>query len=434
MYRRSRFTITRDVVVNGERYTAWYNTMNDAFALLPAHESEALDLGRDDSEVVGVLAGENLVIGSEIDEQKTLALWLEQFRNNWQCVKQFVLVTRKCNLRCRYCIIEPENEHMTRETATATAAFFHDVIETYMPKMGIQGTFAGGEPLLNKEAILTIAGRTSGVCQQAALEYGFVIETNGTLLNPNDVKELTDVGLAEVRVSLAGPAQIHDSLRRTAQGSGTYHRIIENLKAISGLAPISIECQYDSQKDDFELLPAWMDELEREGIEPIRINYNPIHARRIDNRFEESQKVADISRFLNSESSKRGYPVYDNPPASLCIADLRSSFVIDTDGSMLPCYNLQSGEFTYGHVTDGEDFLTASQYLARDFPDRCLKECEMIPLCKGGCRLQALIDTSNFNGVSCRYEEFARVLGDYIDTKAKSALGQGSCLSQGEEY
>ena len=73
MYRRSRFTITRDVVVNGERYTAWYNTMNDAFALLPAHESEALDLGRDDSEVVGVLAGENLVIGSEIDEQKTLA-------------------------------------------------------------------------------------------------------------------------------------------------------------------------------------------------------------------------------------------------------------------------------------------------------------------------------------------------------------------------
>lgn len=421
MYKKSRFTITKEVCFNNEHFTALFNTLNHAFVLLPSREFEALDYSRDDNEIIKAFDSANLILKKEINEQKAVNLWLERYRNNWQYVRNVILVTRKCNLQCKYCIIQPESKHMSPEIASQTAQFFRHIIESHKP-MGFQDAYAGGEPLLNKEAIFTIAASNFAVCQKLGINYRIIIETNGTLLNPDVVKRLNDIGLAELRVSIAGPAQLHDGLRRTKQGHDTYQNIITNLKSISGLAPICIECQYDSQKADFKLIPAWMDALDREGIKISRYHFNPIHSRRLNNVFEESENVADISSFLNSESLKRGYPVYEKPPSSTCIADLCSSFVIDADGSILPCYNLQSGELVYGNVVDGEDFLSASQFLARDFPDNCLKSCEMLPLCKGGCRLQALIDTSNFNGVSCRYDEFNKIIADYIDAKARSAL------------
>jgi len=125
---------------------------------------------------------------------------------------------------------------------------------------------------------------------------------------------------------------------------------------------------------------------------------------------------------LRSESLKRGYPIYQAPPESTCIADLRSSSIIDADGSILPCYALQSKEFVYGNVIDGQDFLARSQFLTRDYPDRCLKKCELLPICKGGCRIQALIDTSNFNGISCSYDDYNQLISDYVDAIALDAL------------
>ncbi len=63
------------------------------------------------------------------------------------------------------------------------------------------------------------------------------------------------VGLMGIRVSMSGPADIHDHLRPSKNGGPTYKKIIENFQAISGMTTIGIECQYDSGSDDYRRIP-----------------------------------------------------------------------------------------------------------------------------------------------------------------------------------
>jgi len=100
--------------------------------------------------------------------------------------------------------------------------------------------------------------------------------------------------------------------------------------------------------------------------------------------------------------------------------------VFDTDGSIIPCASLQGGEMAYGSVTGGIDFVAESQMLSRKFPVRCVKECELLPICMGGCRLQALGRGDEFSGVDCQYDALRLVLDEHLTRKAAQALaGQG---------
>jgi radical SAM protein with 4Fe4S-binding SPASM domain len=106
------------------------------------------------------------------------------------------------------------------------------------------------------------------------------------------------------------------------------------------------------------------------------------------------------------------------------MADLRPVFVFDTDGSVLPCPSLQSNEMAYGNVTTGIDFVSESQLLNRSLPEKCLSQCELLPLCMGGCRLQALTNYGDFNGIDCQYDAYRMLLDDYVEKKAIEVLSQ----------
>jgi radical SAM protein with 4Fe4S-binding SPASM domain len=100
------------------------------------------------------------------------------------------------------------------------------------------------------------------------------------------------------------------------------------------------------------------------------------------------------------------------------MAERKSKTVFDTDGSILPCPTLQSREMAYGHVVTGIDFVAESQLLKRNLPDKCLNECELLPMCQGGCRLQALVKQGDFNGIDCNYALQRALLEDWMRQKA----------------
>ncbi len=111
-------------------------------------------------------------------------------------------------------------------------------------------------------------------------------------------------------------------------------------------------------------------------------------------------------------------------PANGCMADFRARFVFDADGSIIPCPSLQGGEMAYGHVTTGVDFVAESQLLKRRLPDKCLNECPILPVCMGGCRLQALVNGNGFNGIDCHYEIHRLFVEEYIRERASSVSFQ----------
>jgi uncharacterized protein len=270
--------------------------------------------------------------------------------------------------------------------------------------------------------LLASAGRRHKHCQKNNIDYRFTITTNGTLLTTDIIQKMKRTGLSGIRVSLAGPAKVHDKLRPSAAQGKTYHTIIRNLKSISGMIPITIECQYDSGSTDFRLIPEMFDDFKKTGINISAVHFAPIMKKRGKSRFNSGMGDPQIALGLAKEARKRGYAKELEAPSCLCRAEFRSMFVFDTDGSIIPCPSFQEGEMAYGHVSTGVDFVAESQILKRNLPDKCLHHCAFLPICNGGCRQQALVHMGDFAGIDCQYETHRLFLEAHVKEKADDAL------------
>jgi len=142
-------------------------------------------------------------------------------------------VAERCNLGCTYCYAEggsfggsPRN--MPWEVAQASV---HRLFEQAQPGERVNLAFLGGEPLVNRALIRRATELAAGIAQQRAVPIGFSITTNGTLLTPDDGEFFERYGFA-VTVSLDGVGPVHDRLRPTRGGRGSYDKVIANVRPL----------------------------------------------------------------------------------------------------------------------------------------------------------------------------------------------------------
>lgn len=130
-------------------------------------------------------------------------------------------MTRRCNLKCVHCYAKAVDEHGQDEIGTAKAKEIIDDLAAYGAPVML---FSGGEPLVRKD-LVELAHHAVGKGMRA------VISTNGTLITKAKAKELKDVGLSYVGISMDGGPETHDKFRGV---SGCYAKTIagiENCKA-----------------------------------------------------------------------------------------------------------------------------------------------------------------------------------------------------------
>ena len=426
--KKSRFTVEIPVAADRKKdpvvYIALYHTMTGA--LLLVEDSDWTDLfkgknGSADLEFINELKEQGFLVKTEVNEFDVFECWKQQQVHNFDTITSKVNVTRKCNNRCTYCILDYEAREMTLDTALKMDEFYVEFIKDHRP-LFVKDDYLGGEPLLNKKVLLESAQRRFDHCQKNNIDYSFSITTNGVLLTPEIVSHMNTMGLSGIRVSLAGPARIHDQLRPLATGGNTYDTIIHNLKAVAGMTPISIECQYDSGTMDYKYMPEMLDDFKNHEIAIDSIFFTPILKKRGDCQFNYGIGDPQIALDLMKQARAHGFTSEREAPASLCRADFRAMLVFDTNGSIIPCPALQEGEMTYGHVAKGIDFILESLLLKRKLPEKCMADCELLPICMGGCRQQALVYHEDFAGIDCRYESLRFFLDDYIKETALATL------------
>ena len=112
-------------------------------------------------------------------------------------------MTKACNLKCMHCYAQAKVNPADNELSTAEGkALIDDLAQYGSPVM----LFSGGEPLARPD-LTELARYAVGKGMRA------VISTNGTLITKDKAKELKDVGLSYVGVSLDGMKQVHDKFR-----------------------------------------------------------------------------------------------------------------------------------------------------------------------------------------------------------------------------
>ncbi len=128
----------------------------------------------------------------------------------WNC-------TRTCNLKCVHCYAGSEGKLYEGEMTTEQGKAMIDDLSTFGAPVLL---FSGGEPTIRPDM---------PELAQYAKDHGMrvVISTNGTLITPELARQMADVGLSYVGVSLDGGRETHDKFRGVP---GSFDKAIQGIR------------------------------------------------------------------------------------------------------------------------------------------------------------------------------------------------------------
>ncbi len=140
-------------------------------------------------------------------------------------------VSHDCNLRCRYCFADEGAYHSVREVMsldTAKAAIDFLLRESGERKV-LEVDFFGGEPLMNFDVVRETVYYAKAEGEKLGKKFLFTTTTNGLLLDEERIKFLNEE-MENVVLSLDGRPEVHDAVRKTVNGKGSFDIVIQKIK------------------------------------------------------------------------------------------------------------------------------------------------------------------------------------------------------------
>ena len=140
-------------------------------------------------------------------------------------------LTLRCNLSCQMCPLDlPRIMHdktnpdfvKERQRAELSTAEVKEVIDD-IAGMGVQDmTITGGEVFLRKD-VFEIIGHITRT------PIHLCVNTNGWFLRPEEARRLVELKPHALSISIDGPDDLHDEIRR---GKGSFRRLLEGIRNI----------------------------------------------------------------------------------------------------------------------------------------------------------------------------------------------------------
>jgi len=127
-------------------------------------------------------------------------------------------MTQRCNLKCVHCYahaVDP-SDHKDPISNEKAKEIIDDLAQFGAPVM----LFSGGEPLV-REDLVDLAKYATSKGMRA------VISTNGTLITKKKARELKEVGLSYVGISIDGNEAVHDKFRGVP---GSYKQALKGVE------------------------------------------------------------------------------------------------------------------------------------------------------------------------------------------------------------
>lgn len=149
-------------------------------------------------------------------------------KNKSRAIKALCLhVAHTCNLNCEYCFAAQGKYHgervvMTFEVGKQALDF---LIANSGDQHNLEVDFFGGEPLMNWEVVKRLVAYARSREADTGKRFRFTLTTNGVLVD-DDVIEFSNKEMNNVVMSLDGRPEIHDALRKTTNGKGSYNIIV----------------------------------------------------------------------------------------------------------------------------------------------------------------------------------------------------------------
>jgi len=218
----------------------------------------------------------------------------------WNC-------TRSCNLRCVHCYSHSQSCKYEGEMTTDEGMRLIDSLAEFGAPVIL---FSGGEPLLRTDLPALIRHATSTGLRA-------VISTNGTLISPDKARELKDLNLSYVGVSLDGTEPVNDKFRGIP---GAFARAMAGIRACRE-AGLKVGLRFTINRRNVGEIPAIFRILIDEDI-PRACFYHLVYAGRGSALIEEAldlprareavEQIIDLTADLHRHAMPKEILTVDN--------------------------------------------------------------------------------------------------------------------------
>ena len=322
-------------------------------------------------------------------------------------------ICHDCNFRCRYCFADEgayhaKREAMSLETAKAAVDF---LIKNSGNRKVLEMDFFGGEPLMNLGVLKETVAYAKEEGAKAGKKFLFTTTTNALLLNDETVKFLNEE-MENVVLSLDGRPEVHDAIRKSLNGKGTYALIIDKIKNFvrsRGDKNYYVRGTFTAKNLDFSKDVLFLAEegFDSISMEPVVTDIDDLqikeeHLATIEKEYEElcekyleKYEQGEGFNFFHFNIDLEGGPCLSKR-VSACGAG-NEYFSVLPNGDLYPCHQFASDkEFYMGNVWEG---ITKPE-IREQFASSCLftrKKCDGCFakfICSGGCNA----NNYHFNG------------------------------------
>ncbi len=389
-----------------------FSTRKASKILLKKETYQAIEKGTLSPSDEALLLKLGMIVHDREEERRAIFGLFDELNTRNTGLSIMAVLNLACNFSCIYCY-EGEmkgNFYMSDETADLLIDFIKDNFPEYKETLLID--FYGGEPLLSTGLIKYISRALKSFIESRGASYSFNLVTNGSLFKRQVAEELAQLGLQSVKITLDGPAEIHNRYRPFKSGAGSFDTIIRNIKETCDLVKIGIGGNFD--KDNYEKFPLLLDYLVREGLTPDKIgmvkfdpgmkppegDLSPPDYRNGCMSINEPWLVG-AAALLREEILKRGYNTLKLIPIT-CMIEIADSYVVNFDGVIYKCPGFIGKKgYEVGDLQTGvKDY--ASSYKLGIWKNEDCAGCEYLPLCFGGCRYMTFVRDGNLDKLDCQ--------------------------------
>ncbi len=325
-------------------------------------------------------------------------------------------VIHDCNLRCKYCFAD-EGEYkgcrkpMSAEVGKRAIDF---VIKKSGKRKNIEVDLFGGEPLMVFDTIKEIVEYAKEQEKIYNKNIRFTMTTNSTLLN-DEIMEYIDKNMGNIILSIDGRKEINDKVRVRVDGTGSYDRILPNIKKMVSMRDASKQYYVRgtftrNNTDFFEDVMALANEGFREiSIEPVVLpDEHELSLRREDLPviFEQYDKLYNemVRRQVEGDNPFKFYHFNIDLNGGPCVYKRISGcgagheyVAVTPDGEIYPCHQFVGNkDFLMGNIYDEniDKEISNTFRKAHIYNKPKCKNCWARFYCSGGCQA----NNFNFNG------------------------------------
>ena len=340
---------------------------------------------------------------------------VKQIRDPGTIKSMCLHVAHDCNLRCKYCFAATgdfcmgERKLLPYEVGKAALDW---LVEKSGKRVNLEVDFFGGEPLMNFEVIKQLVAYGRSIEQEKNKKFKFTTTTNCVLMN-DEIIDFLNKEMSNVVISMDGRPEVHDRMRPTANGRGSYELIAPKAKEFAkrrGDGEYYVRGTFTGFNKDFgnDVLFLADEGFEQLSIEPVvtdpKCEY-ALHEEDLPQIFDEYERLGQA--YMDRRANGKWFNFFHfmiDLEGGPCLRKRLSGcgagneyIAVTPDGDIYPCHQFVGREgYRMGSVLDGTFNREIQATFANNTvltKEKC-RECWARFYCSGGCAANA----EAFNG------------------------------------